>query len=125
VSTNGLIGLDWVRLNAPPSLTRDGDLQVLGRQLRRVLAALVQQSFHQAAFAVLQGQDFFLHRPDGDQLVNENRFRLADAVGAVGGLRFHGRVPPRIVMDDRVRRRQVQAGAAGFEADQEQRNLAA
>ena len=40
-------------------------------------------------------------------------------MGAVGRLVLDGRVPPRVVMDDRVGRRQIEAGAAGLEADQE------
>ncbi|MEF3698791.1 MAG: SPOR domain-containing protein, partial [Desulfolutivibrio sp.] len=43
-------------------------------------------------------------------LVGEDLAFLADAVGAVGGLVFHGRVPPRVVVDDVVRAGQVQAG---------------
>jgi hypothetical protein len=50
---------------------------------------------------------------------------LANAVGAVGGLGFHGRVPPRVVVDDGVGLRQVQAHATGLQADQEERHGAA
>src|SRR5580698_3638687 len=53
---------------------REKHLQILRRQLRRLFAAFVQQSFHQPAFALLQGQDFLFHRSDRDELVNENRF---------------------------------------------------
>ena len=59
-------------VNRASTQGREEHLQVLGRQLRRFFAALVQQGLHQAAFAVLQGEDFFLHRPDRDELVNEN-----------------------------------------------------
>ena len=45
-------------------------------------------------------------------------------MGAAGGLGFGGGVPPRVVVDDGVGLRQVQAGAAGLQADQEQRDLA-
>ena len=99
-------------------------MQVFGRQLRRVLAVLVEQGFDEPAFALLQGENFFLDGSDGDKLVNENGFGLADAVGAVGSLRFNGRIPPRIIMDDGIGGGEVEAGASGFEADQEQRNLA-
>ena len=43
---------------------------------------------------------------------------------AVGRLVLDRRVPPRVVVDDGVGRGQVEPGAAGLEADQEQRNLA-
>jgi hypothetical protein len=43
-------------------------------------------------------------------------------VGAVGGLVFDGRVPPRVVVDHRVGRGQVEADAAGLQADQEDRH---
>jgi len=42
-------------------------------------------------------------------------------VGAVRGLVLDGRVPPRVEVDDGVRRREVEAAAAGFERDEEDR----
>jgi len=45
-------------------------------------------------------------------------------VGAVGGLVFDRRVPPRVVVDDGVGGGQVEADAAGFQADQENRDFA-
>ena len=44
---------------------------------------------------------------------------MADAVGAVGGLGFDGRVPPRVEVDDGVCFGEVEAEAAGFETDEE------
>ena len=38
--------------------------------------------------------------------------RLADPVGAVGGLLLHGRVPPAVVVEDVLRRGEVQPRAA-------------
>ena len=40
-------------------------------------------------------------------------------MGAVGGLIFDCRVPPRVVVDDGVGGGEVEADATGFEADQE------
>jgi len=54
-----------------------------------------------------------------DELVDEDGFVLADAVGAVGGLVFGGGVPPGVVVDDGVGSGEVEAGAAGFEGDEE------
>jgi len=48
---------------------------------------------------------------------------LADAVGAVDGLVFHGRIPPWIVEDDVAGRGQVQARATGLQRDQEHAGL--
>src|ERR1700730_1110280 len=74
--------------------------------------------------ALLQFEHALFHRPLRDEFVDEDGLVLADAVGAVGGLVLDGRVPPWIVMDHRVGRGQVEAGAAGLEADQKQRRLA-
>ena len=54
-----------------------------------------------------------------DELVDEDGFVLADAVGAVGCLGFCGGVPPGVVVDDAVGGGEVEAGAAGFEGDEE------
>jgi hypothetical protein len=51
-------------------------------------------------------------------------FFLLYAVGAVGGLVFNRRVPPGVVMDHRVGLGEIQAHAAGFEADEKQRHFA-
>jgi hypothetical protein len=56
--------------------------------------------------------------------LDEHRLGLAEAVGAVGGLVFDGRVPPRVVVDHRVGGGEVEADAAGLQADQEDRHLA-
>ena len=57
----------------------------------------------------LQAENLFLDRAARDQFVAGHDFRLADAVRAVGGLRFDGGVPPRIEMNDGIRAGQVQA----------------
>src|SRR6266446_10074589 len=59
-----------------------------------------------------------------DELVDEDGLVLADAVGAIGRLVLDRRVPPGIVMDHGIGGRQIEAGAASFEADQEERHLA-
>ena len=78
----------------------------------------------QRGLAFLQGQDALFDGALGDEFVDEHLVRLADAVGAVGGLVFYRRVPPRVVVDDSVGLRQVQTDPTGFEADQEQRYFA-
>ncbi len=47
--------------------------------------------------------------------------RLPDAVGAVGGLVFHGRIPPTVKMENMACAGQVQADASGFERKDEHR----
>ena len=56
----------------------------------------------------------------GHQPVNGHGALLADAVGAVGGLVLHCRVPPGVHVDDIVGGGEVEARTARLEADQEQ-----
>ncbi len=73
---------------------------------------------------MLQGLDLFLHGTRADQLVDEHRLVLADAMGAIGGLRFDGRIPPRVVVDHGIGRGEIEAHATGLQADQEDGYLA-
>jgi hypothetical protein len=74
--------------------------------------------------STLQGEDLFLDAAGHDQLVDEHRLVLPEAVGAVGGLVLDRRVPPRVVVDHGIGGGQVEAEAAGLEADQEDRHPA-
>lgn len=73
----------------------------------------------ECALLVLEGEDLFLDRAPGDQPMNEHRFGLANAVGPVDGLPFDRGVPPRIIEDDGVCRREVEPGAPGLQADED------
>jgi len=73
----------------------------------------------------LQGEDFLLSRAFGDQFVDEYRFVLADAVGAVGGLCLDRRVPPWVIVDNGIGLDEVEADAAGLEGDEEEVGLTA
>src|SRR5689334_15752830 len=64
--------------------------------------------------ALLQFEHALFDRALRDELVDEYGLVLADAVGAVGRLVLYCRVPPRIVMDDRIGSGQIEAGAAGL-----------
>ena len=64
--------------------------------------------------------DLLLDRVAGDQAVGEDVLRLADPVRAVDRLRLDGRVPPGVEQEDVLGRGQVQAEAAGLQADQEE-----
>ena len=59
------------------------------------------------------------------EFVHEHRLVLTDAIGAVGGLGFGGRIPPRVVMNHSIGCCKIQSGAASFERDQKQGHLAA
>ena len=65
-----------------------------------------------------------LDRVARDQLEDENRLVLADAVGTVSGLALHRRVPPGVIVDHGICGGQVEAAAAGLEADEEQGHFA-
>ena len=75
-----------------------------------------EECFGKGGFAQFKnfdrGFDPLLHH----QFIDENRLILADTVSAIRGLVLHRRVPPRVVMDDRIRSRQVKARSSRFEA---------
>ena len=64
----------------------------------------------------------FLDGAGGDQLNAGDRAGLADAVGAVRGLGLGSRVPPRVEMNDCIGPGEVQAGPAGLEGHQHNRD---
>src|SRR5947209_9037358 len=93
-------------------------VDVLGRERRRRLAGLaVERRRGERPFPRLQLEDALLDGAGGDQLVDEDRLVLADAVGAVGRLVLNRRVPPRVVVDHRVGGGEVEAAPARLEAD--------
>jgi len=49
---------------------------------------------------------------------------MDDKVRTIGGLIFHSGIPPRVVMDDGIGRREIQSGAASLEADEQERDFA-
>ena len=65
------------------------------------------------------GVDAVFEGAGADHLVDVDVPRLTDAEGAVGGLVFDGRVPLPVVVDDMVGARQVQAGTAGLQRQDE------
>ena len=70
----------------------------------------------------LEEEDLFFDRSLGDKFVDEDGVFLPDAVSPVRGLTFQSGVPPWIIMDHCVRRREVQTRASGPEADEEDGN---
>ena len=71
----------------------------------------------------LQLQHLLLDRVARDEPVGEDRSRLPDAVRAVDRLGLDGRVPPRIEQEHVLGRGQVEAEAAGLQADEEERTV--
>jgi hypothetical protein len=66
------------------------------------------------SLALLEGEDLLLDAAGDDQLVDEYRLVLAQAMRAIGGLVLHRRVPPGVVVDDGVGGGQIESDAAGF-----------
>ncbi len=61
--------------------------------------------------------------PVGDEPVDHDAAVLADAVGAVDGLRLGGRVPPRVEQEHVVGLGQGETEPARLEADEEHRRF--
>src|ERR1700730_15642639 len=117
--------LEVVSLVKPLSPERlEEALDVAGFSAGAGAARGVVNSCGERFLALLQFEHALFDCPLRDELVDEDGLVLADAVGAVGRLVLDGRVPPRVVMDDRVGGGQIEAGAASLETDQEQRHLA-
>ena len=75
----------------------------------------------EGGFVALEGEDFLLHGVGGDEPVGDDGLGLADAMRAVDGLSFDGRIPPRIAEDNVAGGGEVEAGAGGFEREEENR----
>jgi len=97
----------------------------LARPDRCALVLAFQDAVGQAALVVVQGHDTFFDRAGRDEPVHGHRTLLADAVRAAHGLVFGGGVPPGVDDQHVVCRGQVQAEAAGLQADEEEVVLAA
>ena len=82
---------------------------------------LAEHARHELLLLALEQLDLLLDRAGRDEPVGGHDLGLADAVGAIGGLLLDGRVPPRIEVDDGVGGGEVEARAAGLEADEEDR----
>ena len=69
-------------------------------ELEGAFGAGGKEAFDEFLFVFLHGDDAFFDGAFGDELVDEDGVVLADAVGAVSGLAFDCRVPPRVVVND-------------------------
>ena len=100
---------------------RQQNCDCLAIQAGEKAVVLINNGFGQAAFGFLEFENLFFHRVFCDQTVRKNALRLTDAMGAVDGLGFDGRIPPWIEQEHVLGRRQIQSQSAGFQADQENR----
>ena len=82
--------------------------------------AAFEQFRRQIALVPMEGEDALFDTTLHDQAVDRHRPLLADAMGTVRRLILDRRIPPRIEVNDIIRSRQVQPGATGPPADQEQ-----
>ena len=98
-------------------------LQIVKRErLRGVL--ILEQGIGKVAFGLVQTEDLLLDGVGSDEVIDRDVAMLTDTVGAVGGLLFDGRVPPRVEMDDVVGSGEVEAYASRLEGDKEDLRLA-
>src|SRR5207247_9868878 len=86
---------------------------VLGQAARETF--LAQHVADGLGLALLEFPDFFLDGSRGDESVGIDGAGLADAMRAIDGLGFDGRVPPGIIEHDVTGGGEVQAGARGAE----------
>ena len=100
---------------------RKQELEVFAGEVGDHAVVGVEDGVGEVALLLLEFEDLLLDGVAADQAVGEDVLGLADAVRAVDGLGLDGRVPPRVEQVDVFGRGQVQAQAAGLEADQEER----
>lgn len=78
------------------------------------MSSATQYLIRQGMFFLLQLYNIFFDRIFRDQFVDIDYVFLPDPVGTVCRLVLDCQVPPRIVVDHNIRRRQIQTGASGF-----------
>src|SRR5687767_5032953 len=120
-------------LIGPPAVGRSRRLLEVGRKryggadraevevAEPVLGAAGDHLLGELALRVEQRVDPLLEGARADEAVHVDVLALAEAVRAVGRLLLDRRVPPAIEVEDVVRRRQVEAAAAGADRDHERR----
>ena len=94
-------------------------LQIAVRKSGQRERVVLHGGGHELALGGLKLQDALLHGAARDESAGGDDAGLADAVGAVDGLGFDGGIPPGFDEDNVVGGGEVQAVAAGLEADEE------
>ena len=76
---------------------------VVDAERRERLGRFFDEVVEQRAFSLVERQNAFLDGVAYDEADDVHAARLADAMGAVGGLVLDGGIPPRVEDNDRVR----------------------
>src|SRR5581483_47710 len=95
--------------------------QLPRREFRQPRLAGTNDVFGYRPFSLDEFVDALLERSRADELVHLDVLGLSDAKRAIRGLVFDRRVPPAIEMKDVVGACEVEAEAAGFEGEYEER----
>mmetsp|Transcript_51348 Transcript_51348/g.123107 ORF Transcript_51348/g.123107 Transcript_51348/m.123107 type:complete len:210 (+) Transcript_51348:110-739(+) len=95
------------------------ELDILGGKPLQRLVAVADRAIKDRLLLLLQLHDFLLDGFGGHEADGFHWAELTDAVSALDGLCFSGRVPPGVHQEDVVRCLQVQAFTSGFQGDQQ------
>src|SRR5580692_7077397 len=85
------------------------------------LGAPLEEVLHERLLRLDQLIDFILNGASTDELVHENVAGLTDAEGPIGGLILHRWIPPAIEVHYVRGSSEIEAGAASFERQDEER----
>ena len=69
----------------------------------------------EGTLGVVETENLLFDGVFGNEVIDGDLLLLADAVGAVGGLLFDGRIPPGVKVDDVIGPSEVEAEAARLE----------
>lgn len=109
----------------PRSDGLEEEFEIFGAEARPARVPFREEAVGQVFLSRLERQDFLFDTPGNNQLVHEDRFVLTNAMRSVGRLRFDRGIPPWIIVNDRIRRCQIEPRTSRLEADQEEGDFAA
>ncbi len=87
----------------------------------RTAVAVFKGRVGEGAFSFVKFENPFFDGVTRDQSMDDDGSLLADAMGAVGGLGFDGRIPPRVEQENMVGGSEIQPGASGSKRKQHDR----
>ena len=88
--------------------------QVGRRHLHQPIFTFADDALCQRLFILNHLVNPFFQRAQADKFMHQHVARLPDAEGAVGGLIFHGRIPPAVKVKYMIGAGQIQPRAARF-----------